>query len=55
MNGPKTVHAMNLLSFDGLERELYMWKKVVRNVLGETAFHTLENIVKRDLEKEKPK
>jgi hypothetical protein len=32
-----------------------MWRKVVKNVLGETAYHTLENIVKRELAKESAK
>ncbi|MGA2785260.1 MAG: hypothetical protein ABSF09_11240 [Candidatus Bathyarchaeia archaeon] len=37
---------------EDVELELRMWKQVVRNVLGETAYHTLENIVKRELTKE---
>ena len=41
-----------VLASENLELELRLWKQVVRNVLGETAYHTLESIVKRELAKE---
>lgn len=44
-----------VLASENLELELRLWKQVVRNVLGETAYHTLESIVKRELAKESAK
>ena len=44
-----------VLASENLELELRLWKQVVRNVLGETAYHTLESIVKRELAKEASK
>ncbi|HMK83968.1 MAG TPA: hypothetical protein VK503_09640 [Candidatus Bathyarchaeia archaeon] len=35
-----------------LELELRIWKKVIKNVLGEVPYNTLENIVNRELAKE---
>jgi hypothetical protein len=34
------------------ERELAIWKRVVRGALGEIVYATLERIVKRELSKE---
>jgi len=49
------LSGVEVLASENLELELRMWKQVVRNVLGEAAYHTLEGIVKRDLAKEASK
>jgi len=41
-----------LISETLLELELRMWKKVIKSVLGEVPYKTLENIVNRELAKE---
>jgi hypothetical protein len=46
---------VEVLASENLELELRMWKQVIRNVLGETAYRTLEGIAKRELAKEASK
>jgi len=41
-----------LISETLLDLELRMWKKVIKSVLGEVPYKTLENIVNRELAKE---
>ncbi|MGA2785232.1 MAG: hypothetical protein ABSF09_11100 [Candidatus Bathyarchaeia archaeon] len=41
-----------MVSENLLELELRMWKQVIKSVLGEVPYKTLENIVNRELTKE---
>ena len=47
--------SVKFLSSENVELELRMWKQVIKNVLGETPYHTLESVVKREIAKESAK
>ncbi len=47
--------SVKFLSSENVELELRMWRQVVKNVLGETAYHTIESVVKREVAKESAK